>query len=200
MEPAPKARDGLDPIWCISVQRDDRGQRLVRISAAEQHDMDCIGAVAMNCVEFVRAAARYVRVKRGQWCAGGAKGWRRDQQNFSKVGLRRPVNRFLDGAVAWVGREIATPSAGGTTRSPALGHPSLSMLLRSRAGNRHCGASTPTPGRRCRDRRNSRNWSKLATAMGPAPSITSWLTWFMHPGRIRFPVELDQGRPGKSAA
>ena len=58
MEPAPKARDGLDPIWCISVQRDDRGQRLVRISAAEQHDMDCVGAVAMNCVEFVRAAAR----------------------------------------------------------------------------------------------------------------------------------------------
>ena len=119
MEPAPKARDGLDPIWCISVQRDDRGQRLVGFDAAEQHDMNCVGAVAVDCVEFVRAAVRCARIKCGQWCAGRAKGWRRDQQNFSKVGLRRPVNRLLDGAVAWVGREIATPSAGGTTWSPA---------------------------------------------------------------------------------
>src|SRR3546814_11819916 len=82
--------------------------------------MDCVGAVAMDCVEFVRAAARYVWVKREQWCASGAKGWRRDQQNLSKVGLRRPVNRFLDSAVAWVGGEIATSSAGETTRSPVL--------------------------------------------------------------------------------
>ena len=98
--------------------------RLVRslceiLETAEQHDMDCVGAIAMNCVEFVLAAACRARVKRGQWCAGRAKGWRRDQQNLSKVGLRRPVNRLLDGAVAWVGREIATPSAGGTTWSPA---------------------------------------------------------------------------------
>ena len=88
--------------------------------AAEQHDMDCIGAVAMDCVEFVRAAARHVRIKaravvrrRSQYPATRS-------AELSKVGLRRPVNRFSMALwlLTWAG-EICNPSAGGTNSSPA---------------------------------------------------------------------------------